>query len=1141
MLASKVGKPLRTDLVTKQLGKSGFCRVLVEVDFSKEPVTSFEEDPKYCFHCKTWNHGPFHCRSLELKKNLEANVAQKGKDTPSSRKEWVASGSRLGAYSEPIGGLIPSSSNKPNEHAKEPLIGTGVLNNGPNYKKQVGDTDLGLKKKKTADGNMVGKRQEGKKVRCLTTQKEFCLTFIYGLYTVTIRRALWDKLFSFADNMTKPWALLGDFNCVLASNERVNCMSQGAYYLTDLQNFKSFNCLEDVPSKGLFYTWHKGNKLAKLDRVFINQEWADIGWAPTCDFMDFNHLSDHSPMLLYCGSPPVGRSKPFKFFNMWIKHEDFQGLVTQSWGTRVNGSKQFSLCSKLKRLKPPLKTLNKNAFGHISRRAMEAKEEYRLIMKEVMADPNNQALVDDAETKRKRANFLLDAELEFYQQKAKCDFLMKSDRGTSYFHSLVKKNRKKHVIPFLIKDDGTKTTSSNEVVGCFLEFYQNLFGTTPQVGPIVDEVLAAGATVPESAHSRLLAMVTLEEVKDVVFDIDYAIRRSTPSCMIKLDITKAYDTVSWRFLEDVMLALGFPSRFVALVMECVTSASSSIMVNGDSHGFFKSKRGLRQGDPMAPTLFLFCIEYFSRLLNIKTKEGTFNYHKDCANLGITHLAFADDLMLFSRGDLPSVQVLMDCLEHFSSVSGLVLSPTKSNIFLAGKYRDTSHDILGLVSFPRGQLPVRYLGLPLASHRISEADYAPLFKTVEGFLSKWKTMKISYAGKLELIRAVIQGVQSFWLQAFPVQKYVRDRITSHCRDFLWGSKFAKVAWSDICKPKIEGGLGLKDAGNWNDALLCKHLWNLAAKKDSLWVRWVHSVYIKDADFWQWQPKKRHSVFFKRLAYVRELLVQKLGDHNSSMEVALQPYCLGSNLVPSKVYDLLRVKANPKPWMAFIWHSTVPPKCSFTMWLAFRRRLPTKTNLEFLGIPLDCTLCGQAQEDVDHLFFGCNVSQQVWGTIKHWLRIDGHLSTLDRAVRWMKSFRRGDAIMKKTRKIALACTVFHIWKQRNATHFDQEPLCIEAIICKIKVMLVVNYEMHELDKPLPELLKMLQTAKESLTKGKGNSVLLVQGGKGKKKFKKAKKNGPKGKSNTEPKSNSSKLKPKGGVAKDSICHHCGEVGH
>ncbi|RAL49224.1 hypothetical protein DM860_014442 [Cuscuta australis] len=485
-------------------------------------------------------------------------------------------------------------------------------------------------------------------------------------------------------------------------------------------------------------------------------------------------------------------------------------------------------------------------------------------------------------------------------------------------------------------------------------------------------------------------------------------------------------------------------------MECVTTASSSIMVNGEGHGFFKSKRGLRQGDPMAPTLFLFCIEYFSRMLNTKAKEGVFSYHKDCASLGITHLAFADDIMLFSKAKSNIVQTLMQSLDHLSSVSGLTLNPTKSNIFIAGKFRDTSQNLLDLAPFPRGQLPVRYLGLPLASQRISEADFAPLFKTVDGFLSKWGTLKLSYAGKLELIRAVIQGVQSFWLQTFPVQKYVLHRITSLCRDFLWGSKFAKVAWADICKPKGEGGLGLRDANIWNNALLCKLLWNLATKKDSLWVKWVHNVYIKHDNVWLWQPKKRHSVLLKRIAYVRELLVQKLDNRNSSLEAALQTFCIGDNLIPSKVYDFLRAKTNPKPWMAFIWHSTIPPKCSFTMWLAFRRRLPTKTNLEFLGIPMECALCGVELEEIDHLFFDCWASKIVWGAIKEWLRVDGHLSTIDRAVRWLKAPRRGDAILKKARKVALACTVFHIWKQRNACQFDQEPLNVEGMISKIKVM-------------------------------------------------------------------------------------------
>ncbi|VFQ88796.1 unnamed protein product [Cuscuta campestris] len=292
--------------------------------------------------------------------------------------------------------------------------------------------------------------------------------------------------------------------------------------------------------------------------------------------------------------------------------------------------------------------------------------------------------------------------------------------------------------------------------------------------------------------------------------------------------------------------------------------------------------------------------YHCRALELKAKQdqAELEAKQDHAELEAKHNEATDKPNEhkghLGKGDLHSVQVLMDALDHFSRVSGLTLNPTKSNIFLAGKYRDSSHALLALASFPRGQLPVRYLGLPLASQRISEKDFAPLFKTVEGYLSKWSTLKLSYAGRLELVRAVIQGVQSFWLQVFPVQKYVLDCITSLCRNFLWGSKLAKVAWVDICKPKTEGGLGLKDITSWNNALLCKLLWNLAAKKDSLWVKWVHNIYIQGSDVWQWQPKKRNSVFLKRLAHVRELLVQKLADCNSNMDMAMQPYCSADGL-------------------------------------------------------------------------------------------------------------------------------------------------------------------------------------------------------------------------------------------------------
>ncbi|VFQ94486.1 unnamed protein product, partial [Cuscuta campestris] len=1057
MLASKAGRPLRSDLVTKQQGKGGFCRVLVEVDFSKQPATHFEvacmgktytqlvvfeEDPKYCFHCKTWNHCPFYCKELGKKKEM-AGLETTHKVDLDKPKETKITPGKAGArdsvppgnnpHVEPVGGLIPSSSYNNlfrflrglSRSSKQKFLCKYLLELGVHFACLLETKSTGAKLENFVITKLPGWRFATnfevlpRSFHCLTTQKEFVLSFIYGMYTVTKRRELWHDLSSLAQNISIPWALLGDFNCVLASNERVNCMSQGAYYMSDLQGFMSSNCLEDVPSTGNFFTWHKGNKLAKLDRVLANQSWGDIGLAPTCEFLDFNFLYDHCPTLFQCGAPFCNRFRPFRFFNMWLKHESFNGLVSQSWEAGVVGSKQFSFCSKLKRLKPPLKSLKKQAFGHISRRAMEARDEYGLVMKQVVVDPNNQTLLDDADIIRKRANFLLDAELAFYQQKAKCDFLMNSDRCTSYFHSIVKKNRRKNTVGFLVREDGSKTTSKNEVASIFVDYFTTLFGTTSLVEPFELEILTAGTRVPSSAQSTLLASVTPEEVREAVFDIgndkapgpdgytaaffkdqwatmgrslvdnfllaqhlirDYAVKRSTPSCLIKLDITKAYDTVSWSFLQDVMHGLGFPPKFVSLIMECVSSASSSIMVNGDSHGFFPSQRGLRKGDPMAPTLFLFCIEYFSRLLNKRAKEGGFNYHKVCATLGITHLAFADDLMLFSRGDFHFVQLLMDVLDHFSRVSCLTLNPTKSNIFLAGKYRDVSQNILDLASFPHGQLPVRYLGLPLASQRISESDFAPLFKTVDGFLSKWSTLKLSYARRLELIRAVVQGVQSFLHQAFPVQKYVLDRITSMCREFLWGSKLAKVAWVDICKPKVEGGLGLKDANTWNNALLCKLLWNLEAKMDALWVKWVHNVYIQGENLWQWQPKKRHSVFFKRLAYVRDLLVQKLGDHYPSMEEAMNPFCLA---------------------------------------------------------------------DVDHLFFSCQFPKEVWDNVKTWLRMEGHLSTLTRAIRWLKAFRRGDGILKKARRIAFACTIFHLWKLRNVAHFEREPLSIQVVTSKIKI--------------------------------------------------------------------------------------------
>ncbi|KAL2900133.1 hypothetical protein RDABS01_025215 [Bienertia sinuspersici] len=109
----------------------------------------------------------------------------------------------------------------------------------------------------------------------------------------------------------------------------------------------------------------------------------------------------------------------------------------------------------------------------------------------------------------------------------------------------------------------------------------------------------------------------------------YGRKNTPPGCMIKLDLRKAYDTVNWDFLEEILLALGFPNIFTHWIMSCVRSAKYSIVINGVPYGYASFRRGLRQDDPMSPLLFVVCMEYLSRLLMKMTTDNKFKFHPRC--------------------------------------------------------------------------------------------------------------------------------------------------------------------------------------------------------------------------------------------------------------------------------------------------------------------------------------------------------------------------------------------------------------------------------------------------------------------------------------------------------------------------------
>ena len=131
---------------------------------------------------------------------------------------------------------------------------------------------------------------------------------------------------------------------------------------------------------------------------------------------------------------------------------------------------------------------------------------------------------------------------------------------------------------------------------------------------------------------------------------------------VKLDMSKAYDRVEWGFIEKVMEQMGFHEKWVNLIMSCITTSTYFVLINGVAHRCIVPSRGLRQGDPLSPYLFLLCADGFSSLINSATRNNmlsSVSIYRGCPM--VTHLFFADDSLLFCKASTQECQNLMAIL------------------------------------------------------------------------------------------------------------------------------------------------------------------------------------------------------------------------------------------------------------------------------------------------------------------------------------------------------------------------------------------------------------------------------------------------------------------------------------------------
>ena len=160
------------------------------------------------------------------------------------------------------------------------------------------------------------------------------------------------------------------------------------------------------------------------------------------------------------------------------------------------------------------------------------------------------------------------------------------------------------------------------------------------------------------------------------------------------------------FLHTILFELGFPDIFVTWIMACVTTVSYSPLINGKPCKPFFAKKGLRQGDPISPFLFAIGMEYLSRCLGTLHLNPSFKYHPRCARFQLTHMIFADDLLIICKADTTSVQLLIDVFHSFSKAPGLEANLHKSNLYLGGVTSHISNDIHLATQIPLGDFPFR---------------------------------------------------------------------------------------------------------------------------------------------------------------------------------------------------------------------------------------------------------------------------------------------------------------------------------------------------------------------------------------------------------------------------------------------------
>lgn len=285
--------------------------------------------------------------------------------------------------------------------------------------------------------------------------------------------------------------------------------------------------------------------------------------------------------------------------------------------------------------------------------------------------------------------------------------------------------------------------------------------------------------------------------------------------LLKADVNKAFDMLAWPFVRRTMEAVNMPPVLVNLIMGCLRAGKVTVLVNGRGSGFISPTRGLRQGCPVSPYIFILAMEFLSRLFRFHQQKGDITGLKIARTAPcLTHSMYADDLIIMGTARIQEVRKIKNLLTEFETYSGLGINPDKSTIWFSNVCsEECKQGIIAKLQAKEAGENEKYLGVVIA-RQAQQADltHEMLVEKMMSKLAGWKVNILSFAGRVTLIKPVLVAIPVYYMTVAVLPTKTVNEINSLLRKFLWvklgqDRYMAMVGWHKICLPIEEGGLGI----------------------------------------------------------------------------------------------------------------------------------------------------------------------------------------------------------------------------------------------------------------------------------------------------------------------------------------------